>query len=106
MCLGVPGQIVEITSVEHQLAVVDVEGVQRTVNVSLIVDAGVAVGDWVLIHLGFAMSKLDEEEARANLAFLAAMRDPFSDEMDALFASPVEELPPTAAARHTVLPRP
>lgn len=89
MCLGVPGQIVEITSAEHQLAVVDVEGVQRTVNVSLIVDAGVAAGDWVIVHLGFAMAKLDEEEARANLAFLAAMGDPYA-EMESLFESRVD----------------
>jgi len=68
MCLGVPGQV----------------------NVSLIIDAGVTAGDWVLIHLGFAMSKIDEEEARANLAFLAAMGDPFTDEMDALFESRAE----------------
>lgn len=90
MCLGVPGQVVEITSVEHQLAVVDVEGALRKINISLIVDTGVTAGDWVLIHLGFAMSTIDEEEARANLAFLAAMRDPFTDEMDALFESRVE----------------
>lgn len=86
MCLGVPGQVVEFTSVEHQLAIVDVEGVRRKVNVSLIMEAGVTAGDWVLVHLGFAMSKLDEEEARVNLAFIAAMRDPYA-EMEALFES-------------------
>lgn len=85
MCLGVPGRVVEITSVEHQLAVVDVEGVLRKVNISFLADAGVVVGNWVLVHLGFAMSKLDEEEARANLAFIAALSDPFAAELESLF---------------------
>jgi hydrogenase expression/formation protein HypC len=90
MCLGVPGRIVEITSVEHQLAVVDVEGVRRKVNVGLIVDEGVTAGDWVLIHVGFALSKIDEEEARATLAFLASMGDPYTEELEALFESRIE----------------
>lgn len=90
MCLGVPGRIVEITSVENQLAVVDVEGVRRTINVGLIVDEGVTAGDWVLIHVGFALSKIDEQEAQATLAFLAAMGDPYTDELDALFESRIE----------------
>lgn len=90
MCLGVPGQVVEITSVEHQLAVVDVEGARRKVNVSLIIEAGVTVGDWVLVHLGFAMSTLDEEEARANLAFIAALSDPHAVELESLFEARVK----------------
>jgi len=80
MCLGVPGRIVEIASAEHQLAVVDVEGVRRKINYSLIGAEGMTAGDWVLIHVGFALSKIDEAEAQATLAFLAAMGDPYTDE--------------------------
>jgi hydrogenase expression/formation protein HypC len=90
VCLGVPGRIVEITDVEHQLAVVDVEGVRRKVNVGLLVDEGVSAGDWVLIHVGFALSKIDEEEARSTLAFLAGMGDPYTEELEALFESRIE----------------
>lgn len=85
MCLGVPGRVVEITSVEHRLAVVDVEGLPRTVNLGLLADGEIAVGDWVLVHVGFVLSKIDEEEARATTAFLAAMGDPWTEELDALF---------------------
>ncbi len=90
MCLGVPGRIVEIASAEHELAVVDVEGVKRKINYSLIAAEGMEPGDWVLIHVGFAMSKIDEEEAQATLAFLAAMGDPYTEELDALFESRIE----------------
>lgn len=90
MCLGVPGRVVEVTDVEHQIALVDVEGVRRKANVSLIVDEGVEAGDWVLIHVGFALSKIDEQEAADTLAFLAAMGDPYTEELDALFESRIE----------------
>jgi hydrogenase expression/formation protein HypC len=90
VCLGVPGRVVEIADVEHQLAVVDVEGVRRKVNVGLVTEEGVGPGDWVLIHVGFALSKIDEEEARATLAFLAAMGEPYAEELDALFESRIE----------------
>jgi hydrogenase expression/formation protein HypC len=90
VCLGVPGQIVEIASAEHQLAVVEVEGVQRKINYGLIADEGMTAGDWVLIHVGFALSKIDEEEARSTLAFLASMGDPYTEELDALFESRIE----------------
>lgn len=90
MCLGVPGRVVGITDVEHHLAVVDVEGVRRKVNVGLLVDEGVTAGDWVLIHVGFAMSKIDEDEAHATLAFLAGMGEAYTDELDALLESRIE----------------
>ena len=73
MCLGIPGQIVELLDHEH-LARVDVSGVSRTINIGLLEDDGIGVGDWVLIHVGFAMSKIDEEEARLALASLADAR--------------------------------
>jgi hydrogenase expression/formation protein HypC len=74
MCLGIPGQIVEITDVNHQLALVDVGGVKRQVNIACIVDddhpAESCVGDWVLVHVGFAMNRIDEQEADETLKLL------------------------------------
>jgi len=73
MCLGIPGQIVEIADPARKLAVVDVSGVRREVNVICIEGDGSVedlVGCWVLIHVGFAMSRIDEAEARATLDLL------------------------------------
>ncbi len=72
MCLGLPGQVVEIADAESHLAVAEISGVRRVVNIGLLVgdDGGVAIGDWVLIHVGFAMAKIDEDEARHALAFI------------------------------------
>ena len=74
MCLGIPGQIVRLDDAEAMLATVDVCGVRRQINLACIVgddhpfDA--CLGDWVLVHVGFAMSRIDEEEARKTLALL------------------------------------
>lgn len=74
MCLGIPGQIVEITDVNRQLALVEVSCVRREVSLECVVDAyhplGSCVGDWVLVHVGFAMSLINEEEAAATLKVL------------------------------------
>jgi hydrogenase expression/formation protein HypC len=74
MCLGIPGQIVEITDVERQMALVDVSGVQREVSLECVVDdyhpIASCVGHWVLVHVGFAMSLINEEEAEATLKVL------------------------------------
>lgn len=74
MCLGIPGQIVEITDINQKLAIVKVGGVKRQVNIACIVDeehqAESCVGDWVLVHVGFAMNRLDEQEAAETLALL------------------------------------
>ncbi|MEZ5453970.1 MAG: HypC/HybG/HupF family hydrogenase formation chaperone [Thiothrix sp.] len=79
MCLGIPGQITEIIDVENLTAKVDVGGVKREVNIACIVDdehpAESCVGDWVLVHVGFAMSRLDEEEAARTLALLEELGD-------------------------------
>lgn len=69
MCLAIPGRIVEVLDTTDQLAQVDVAGVRRTVNIGLL-GADAAVGDWVLIHVGFALSRIDEEEAHATLRLL------------------------------------
>jgi hydrogenase expression/formation protein HypC len=73
MCLAIPGQIVEFSTEQPLLAKVDVGGVKRNINVGLLTDEGLEVGDWVLIHVGFAMSKIGEEEARDQLTMLAAL---------------------------------
>jgi hydrogenase expression/formation protein HypC len=84
MCLGIPGQIVEIDADNDQLARVDVTGVRRVINIGLLEDEELAVGDWVLIHVGFAMSKIDEDEAAVALASLKLMGSGLDDEMEML----------------------
>ena len=88
MCLAIPGRILEIVDVPNRLAKVDVAGVRRTVNIGLLDDAD--VGDFVLIHVGFALSKVDEEEAEATLALLQGMGADFETELEELKASIIE----------------
>jgi hydrogenase expression/formation protein HypC len=88
VCLAIPGQIVEITDQENSLARVDVVGVRRTVNVGLLDD--VEPGDWVLIHVGFALSKIDEEEAMATRRLLEMMGAEYEQELEELKASAIE----------------
>ena len=87
MCLGIPGQIVELLAEHEHLAKVDVSGVGRTINIGLLEDERLAPGDWVLIHVGFAMSKIDEEEARLALEGLQLLGRELTDELDALATS-------------------
>ncbi|ACS85089.1 MULTISPECIES: HypC/HybG/HupF family hydrogenase formation chaperone [Musicola] len=75
MCLGIPGQVVEWASEEQQLAWVDVCGVRREVNVALVAGDEALLGCWVLVHVGFAMSRLDEQEARDTLDALRQMEE-------------------------------
>ena len=79
MCLGIPGQITEITDIQNQLAMVDVSGVKRQVNIACIVDdrhlVESCVGDWVLVHVGFALNRLDESEAAETLRILAEITE-------------------------------
>ncbi len=83
MCLGLPGQLVDLTDADSHLAVGEVSGVRRVVNIGLLVgdDGGVAVGDWVLIHVGFAMAKIEEDEARQSLAFIEELGAVYDDEL-------------------------
>jgi hydrogenase expression/formation protein HypC len=92
MCLAIPGQILEIVDDERRLAKVDVAGVRRTVNVGLLDGeaGGVGEGDWVLIHVGFAISKVDEDEARATRALLEGMGRDYEQELEELKASVIE----------------
>ncbi len=92
MCLAIPGQIVDVVDDENRLASVDVAGVRRTVNIGLLDVEGTsaAPGDWVLIHVGFALSKIDQEEARATLALLEEMGVEYERELEELKASAIE----------------
>ncbi|MFN2460294.1 MAG: HypC/HybG/HupF family hydrogenase formation chaperone [Candidatus Velthaea sp.] len=73
MCLAIPGQVVEAVPEQPALMKVDVGGVRRNVNVGLFDPGEIVVGDWVLIHVGFALSKVSETEARDQLRMLSAM---------------------------------
>ncbi len=90
MCLGIPGQIVKIDDVARNLATVDVSGVKRQVNITCIVSADhpvdACVGDWVLIHVGFAMSRIDEREAAETLKVLIELGEAQA-EMEAMMNS-------------------
>ena len=94
MCLAIPGQVVELVDTGNQIAKVDVVGVKRNINVSLLADEndgrGAQLGDWVLIHVGFALSKVDEEEAHATLALLQGMGADYEAELEELKASVIE----------------
>jgi hydrogenase expression/formation protein HypC len=70
MCLAIPGKIVEIVDVENRIAKVEVGGVRRNVNIGMLDEKDTNVGDYVLIHVGFAMSKVDEHEAQETLRLL------------------------------------
>lgn len=87
MCLGIPGQLKEITENNPHLARVEVSGVTRIVNIGLLEDEGLIPGDWVLIHVGFAMSKIDEEEAALALASLQLMGRAYDEELEAFWSS-------------------
>jgi hydrogenase expression/formation protein HypC len=91
MCLGIPGEIVEILSDRPDLAMVDVCGVKRAINIGLLEDESVLPGDWILIHVGFALSKIDEVEAKAALDFLESIGQAYEDELEALRESMIEE---------------
>ncbi|HET9078071.1 MAG TPA: HypC/HybG/HupF family hydrogenase formation chaperone [Acidimicrobiales bacterium] len=88
MCLGIPGTVVELVDDQPDLAVVDVSGVRRRINVGLLTDETIGPGDWILIHVGFALSKIDESEARAALEFLEGIGQAYEDELRALQESP------------------
>jgi hydrogenase expression/formation protein HypC len=92
MCLAIPGQVVEVVDEQNRLARVDVAGVLRNVNVGLLDGdgAGAEPGDWVLVHVGFALSKVDEDEAHATLDLLQQMGEAFEQELEDLKTSVIE----------------
>lgn len=80
MCLGIPGQVVEFLAETDQLAKVEVSGVRRNINIGLVKDDGLELGDWVLIHVGFAMTIIDEEEAATAMNGLKLLGEQFDTE--------------------------
>ncbi|HEY4726392.1 MAG TPA: HypC/HybG/HupF family hydrogenase formation chaperone [Actinomycetota bacterium] len=90
MCLGIPGEIVELMDDRPDLAKVDVSGVKRAINIGLLENEKLEPGDWVLIHVGFALSKIDEDEAKAALDFLEGIGQAYADELAALADSKIE----------------
>jgi len=78
VCLGIPGEIIRMG--EHEdLAVVDVEGVQRMINIGLLTDEGLKPGDWILVHLGFALERVEENTARSSLDFVTGRDGAFGE---------------------------
>ena len=91
MCLAIPGQVVKVVDESNRIATVDVAGVHRNVNIGLLDgDGGAAPGDWVLIHVGFALSRVDEREAMATLALLERMGGEYEDELEEFLRSTIE----------------
>ncbi len=91
MCLAIPGRVVEVVDDADQLAKVDVAGVKRTVNLALLDgDPHALVGSWVLIHVGFALSQIDEREALATLTLLQEMGEDYEQQLRELRESAVE----------------
>jgi hydrogenase expression/formation protein HypC len=89
MCLGIPGQIVAFVDDTGQLAKADVSGVRRNVHLGLLAPGAIGIGDWVLIHVGFAISRIDEAEARATRALLEEMGEVYAQELEELKRSAV-----------------
>jgi hydrogenase expression/formation protein HypC len=90
MCLGIPGEVIEISADHADLAKVDVSGVKRLINIGLLSDDPPKPGEWVLIHVGFALSKIDEAEAAAAMQFLEGIGQAYDDEIAALRDSMIE----------------
>jgi hydrogenase expression/formation protein HypC len=92
VCLAIPGRVIEVVDEANRLALVDVAGVRRTVNIGLLDADGASAGpgDWVLIHVGFALSLVDEEEAAATLELLQNMGAEYEQELEELKASVIE----------------
>lgn len=90
MCLGIPGQVVAISDAENKLALVEIGGIRREINLACIVDEDHrvedCVGDWVLVHVGFAMSRIDETQAAETLQILTQLGE-VQEEMAAMRAS-------------------
>jgi len=90
MCLGIPGEIVEFVVDQPDLAKVSVSGVKRAINIGLLTGEDLQPGDWILIHVGFALSKIDEAEAKAAMEFLEGIGLAYEEEIAALRESRIE----------------
>ena len=83
MCVGIPAQVVELRPSGPHTAIVDVEGARREVNTIMVDDEPLALGEWVLLHVGFAMSRIDAGEAAETLAFMRELGSVYDDEIEA-----------------------
>jgi hydrogenase expression/formation protein HypC len=83
MCLGIPGQVVDVVDEPNHLAKVDVNGIKRTISVRLLAEDNLQAGDWVLVHVGFAMAKIDQREADLTLEAVKQMGQSYDDELSA-----------------------
>lgn len=90
MCLGIPGRIIEFLDETHHTARVEVGGVRRAINVGLLLPDGIAPGDWVLIHVGFAISRIDEDEARRTIEFLQQLGGAYEEEVQQISDSEID----------------
>lgn len=90
MCLAIPGQVIEIADEELRHATVEIAGVRRVVNVGLLDGEGVQPGEWVLVHVGFALAKVDEQEAAATLTLLRGLGRDFDDAIGELRESMIQ----------------
>ena len=89
MCLAIPGQIVEIVDRDLYLAKAEVSGVKRNINVGLLSEDDAQIGSWVLIHVGFALSRIDEKEAQQTLALLQEMGPALDEEFEMMERSEI-----------------
>jgi hydrogenase expression/formation protein HypC len=92
MCLAIPGEVIEIVDEQNRIATVEIAGVRRAANIGLLDGGGSSTvpGDWVLVHVGFALSKVDEDEAQATLRLLEEMGAEYEQELEELKASAIE----------------
>ncbi len=88
MCVGIPARVVELGLDRPHTAVVDVNGARREVNTIMVDDEPLAVGEWVLLHVGFAMSRIDAHEAEATLAFMRELGSVYDEEVEAFSSDP------------------
>jgi hydrogenase expression/formation protein HypC len=90
MCLAIPGKVIEMVDPENEIAKVEVAGVRRNVNIGLLTgDEHPELGDYVLIHVGFALSKIDEQEAMETLRLLEGLGEAYTDEIEQLKESSI-----------------
>lgn len=93
MCLAIPGQVVSLLP-DEEMALVEIMGVRRKVGTQLLIDDPLAEGDWVLVHVGFAMSRISDDDAREQLRILETMGDAGEAEQEARGYSFGHDAPP------------
>ena len=100
MCVGIPARVVELGPAGSHSATVDVEGVRREVNTIMVDDDGLSPGEWVLLHVGFALTKIDEAEAAETLAFMRQLGSVYDEEIEAVATSVYDEPEATSPSTH------